>query len=410
MENSNTHWLDKLYQSSIEYLVNYRKHLREYLLAIVIVLIIRSMIGVVYQIPTGSMIPTFKIGDTLLANRFYYGLKIPFTDEKPGFRLPAIKPLEVGDIAIFRGPKEEVFYHLILNLNSDDYEFLNELNQVSGFKGIINKESYDILDNNENNIIIERNENELNIRLHEDIYDEYQEKLLSLRVVDQKKDVLITSYRISKPPSFFHQLINTPLAGTSMILTIFLRSPYFYLHGKVLTYLFPEWEHRGEITLYPNQAIDTTKEYVKRVIAKGGDKVEIHNKVVYVNDQKLEWEENYETDSDNPQFLITRENFPHSPNSEEQSSPHPLRFSPSLITPHDRFDVEKWPFDVETRFSSQYRDNFGPIVVPEGHYFMMGDNRDESLDSRYIGAVPEEMISGTPMVIFLPWKRRGIVR
>lgn len=44
--------------------------------------------------------------------------------------------------------------------------------------------------------------------------------------------------------------------------------------------------------------------------------------------------------------------------------------------------------------------NWGPLVVPEGHYFLMGDHRDESLDSRFLGFVPREVIRGKPMFIY----------
>lgn len=46
------------------------------------------------------------------------------------------------------------------------------------------------------------------------------------------------------------------------------------------------------------------------------------------------------------------------------------------------------------------RNNWGPIVVPEGHYFMLGDNRDNSLDSRYWGFVPDSLIRGQPLVVY----------
>src|SRR5689334_13482447 len=42
----------------------------------------------------------------------------------------------------------------------------------------------------------------------------------------------------------------------------------------------------------------------------------------------------------------------------------------------------------------------GQLIVPEGHYFVMGDNRDESLDSRYWGFVPRENIIGRPLLIY----------
>ena len=54
-------------------------------------------------------------------------------------------------------------------------------------------------------------------------------------------------------------------------------------------------------------------------------------------------------------------------------------------------------------FDGNRRDNFGPYVVPEDHYFMMGDNRDNSFDSRYWLAVPDELIKGQAMSIYWSW-------
>ena len=47
--------------------------------------------------------------------------------------------------------------------------------------------------------------------------------------------------------------------------------------------------------------------------------------------------------------------------------------------------------------------NWGPIVVPAGEYFMMGDNRDESKDSRYWGFLPRRNIIGTPLVVYFSY-------
>ena len=51
------------------------------------------------------------------------------------------------------------------------------------------------------------------------------------------------------------------------------------------------------------------------------------------------------------------------------------------------------------------RVNCGPVIIPEGHYFMMGDNRDNSQDSRYWGTLPEKRIIGRASLIFWPLNR-----
>ena len=49
-----------------------------------------------------------------------------------------------------------------------------------------------------------------------------------------------------------------------------------------------------------------------------------------------------------------------------------------------------------------FRDNFGPITVPKGYFFVMGDNRHNSSDSRYWGLLPRKAITGSPSFMFYP--------
>ncbi len=53
------------------------------------------------------------------------------------------------------------------------------------------------------------------------------------------------------------------------------------------------------------------------------------------------------------------------------------------------------------------RDDWGPVVVPPGHFFMMGDNRDASFDSRYYGFVRRELIKGEPLFIYYSYDSRS---
>jgi signal peptidase I len=68
------------------------------------------------------------------------------------------------------------------------------------------------------------------------------------------------------------------------------------------------------------------------------------------------------------------------------------------------------PYKMLRGFSSTMS-NFGPVVVPEGHLFMMGDNRHNSYDSRSWGPLDMQYIKGKAMVIYFSWdKRRHLPR
>jgi signal peptidase I len=69
--------------------------------ALILALIIRSFIVQAFKIPSGSMIPTLLIGDHILVNKFIYGTKIPFTDN----RLLVFRKPEKGDIIVFKYPE-----------------------------------------------------------------------------------------------------------------------------------------------------------------------------------------------------------------------------------------------------------------------------------------------------------------
>lgn len=101
---------------------------------------------------------------------------------------------------------------------------------------------------------------------------------------------------------------------------------------------------------------DESKDFIKRVIGEPGDVVEVRKKKLYVNGTPL-----YET------YTIQR-------------------------------DLEIHPPGIGSP-----RDHFGPFTVPPGSYFVMGDNRDQSLDSRFWGTVKFEKIKGKAFLIYWSW-------
>jgi len=113
-------------------------------------------------------------------------------------------------------------------------------------------------------------------------------------------------------------------------------------HGDVVVFIYP---------------VDRSKDFIKRVIALGGDTIEIRDKQIFLNGE------------------IYSDTFG--------------VYKDTLIQPR----------------SLQPRDNFGPVTVPEDHIFVMGDNRDQSYDSRFWGFVKMEDVRGKAFMIYWSWNR-----
>lgn len=122
------------------------------------------------------------------------------------------------------------------------------------------------------------------------------------------------------------------------------------------------------------------KDFVKRVIGLPGETLEIKDSVVYIDGKKLD--ETYTQYLDSTRY-----------------PPLEQKISPKLFQ-------NFWETRQTGKLFSEYiRDNFGPIKIPKDTYFVMGDNRDRSCDSRYWGGVPESYIKGSPLIIYWPPNR-----
>jgi signal peptidase I len=111
---------------------------------------------------------------------------------------------------------------------------------------------------------------------------------------------------------------------------------------------------RGDVIVFQFPQ-DPSKDFIKRAVAKGGETVQIENKVVAVDGKALD-------------------------------EPYTIHTDP---------DVRPGGFDA--------RDNYGPFSVPEDELFMMGDNRDNSNDSRYWGTLDMDLVKGRAMFLYWSW-------
>lgn len=129
--------------------------------------------------------------------------------------------------------------------------------------------------------------------------------------------------------------------------------------GTVERLLLPVRDvQRGDVVVFKFPE-DPARDFIKRCVGLPGDQIEIHDKILHVNGEPV-GESGYAYHSD------------------ERIYPS------SAFLPSDYSD----------------RDNYGPYVVPEGHLFFLGDNRDNSNDSRFWGAVPASTVKGRAFVVY----------
>jgi signal peptidase I len=143
----------------------------------------------------------------------------------------------------------------------------------------------------------------------------------------------------------------------------------FILVNK-LVYRFSE-PRRGDIVVF-KYPIDPNIDFIKRIIALPGEEVEVRNNQVFINGKPLPLIEVGRGEENGVRKVIYEEVLP-------EGIKHKVQF------------YEDFPFSKR---------DFGPVVVPPNHYFVMGDNRDNSEDSRYWGFLPRENIVGKAFVIY----------
>ncbi|MCI0371990.1 MAG: signal peptidase I [candidate division NC10 bacterium] len=156
-------------------------------------------------------------------------------------------------------------------------------------------------------------------------------------------------------------IVEIPLTRITLFQVPHLREPQ---RGEILVFQFPR---------------DLSRDFIKRVIGLPGEVVAVRDKRVYINGGLLE-----------EPYVIYR------------AGPPAARTAAATI----RMAADPVPA-CSTREGGylRERDDYGPCRVAEGHLFMMGDNRDQSEDSRTWGSLPMELIRGKAFIIYWSWDR-----
>ncbi|MCX8069359.1 MAG: signal peptidase I [Thermodesulfovibrionales bacterium] len=147
-------------------------------------------------------------------------------------------------------------------------------------------------------------------------------------------------------------MLNTLLIGDHILVNKFIYGTVIpFTDERILVLKKPE---RGDIIVfkYPE---DPDRDFIKRVIAIEGDIIYGKNGDVFINGKKI--------------------NEPYAQHTDPSHKTNPI----------------------------EPRDNFGPFLVPKDKYFVMGDNRDQSYDSRFWGYVDLKMVRGKSFIIYWSW-------
>lgn len=133
---------------------------------------------------------------------------------------------------------------------------------------------------------------------------------------------------------------------------------------------------RGDVIVF-EWPVDRTKNFVKRLIGIPGDTIESREGIVWRNGHSL----------DEPYVVHTEPNM--------DPAEGEFRWQRDFLVRRAEASVGYHPS----------RNNWGPLIVPEKSYFVLGDNRDNSYDSRYWGFVPESFVKGQPLFVYYSYDR-----
>lgn len=179
---------------------------------------------------------------------------------------------------------------------------------------------------------------------------------------------LVEMYKIPTP-----SMQGTLLVGDFLVVDKLVYGPEI----PFTTLRFPAMRHprRGDVIVFKWPA-NPSINFVKRVVGVPGDTLLMKNGVLYRDGAALA--ENYVTHS-SPDTDLAAEDF---------------RWQRDYLVRSAHASESYWPS----------RNNWGPLIVPASDYFVLGDNRDNSLDSRYWGFVPDSLVRGRPLFVYFSYQ------
>jgi len=187
------------------------------------------------------------------------------------------------------------------------------------------------------------------------------------RAAETVEAVLVASAFALFVKAFVFQIFHVPtssmedtvLTGDRIVVDKFVYAPHAGPWARLLPY---RDLRRGDVVVFEDPR-DTSRDLLKRVVAKGGDAVEQRAKRLFVNGFER-----------SEPFVVHRDATTYGPGA------------PAALV---------------------RRDSFGPVAVPEGRFFAMGDNRDDSQDSRFWGAAPAASLEGRAVCVLWSWAPAG---
>ena len=162
-------------------------------------------------------------------------------------------------------------------------------------------------------------------------------------------------------------MVGTLLIGDHVLVDKLVYAPGGSISSKLLPY---RDVRRGDIIVF-RYPLNISQDYVKRAIGTPGDHIRFENKQLILNGKAV-----------NEPYAVHSQQYPDPYRDNFPANAHALPLRPRAAEM-----IEKYVVNDE-------------LVVPQGYIFAMGDNRDDSDDSRYWGLVPRENIVGTPVIIY----------